>query len=261
MCNIIPFGRKIYSTFEYLNDVEMKTRILVVVTLILMISAMAAAQKEKKPSGEQKKKILVTGYVTDSTNNPVQGAAIFLDGKKTNKLTDALGFYSVKVKPNTSKIMIFSFIHGGQEVDFNGQESINFILSPTLNPEDIPASIKADKSVMTPNQAAQDNTTTSIATLEGKKVQNQNYRTIYDMIEGEIPGVFVQGTSIVIRGPSSVNASSEALLVVDGAIVPSISHIPPGEVQSISVLKGSAAAIYGSRGANGVVVIKLKDGR
>ena len=78
------------------------------------------------------------------------------------------------------------------------------------------------------------------------------------MIVGEVPGVIVSGTSIRIRGASSINASSEPLFIVDGAPTSSIGHISPRDVKSIDILKGSSAAIYGVRGANGVIVIKLK---
>ncbi|MBA4322122.1 MAG: hypothetical protein C0408_04830, partial [Odoribacter sp.] len=70
-------------------------------------------------------------------------------------------------------------------------------------------------------------------------------------------GVRVNGTTIQIQGPSSINLSNEPLFVVDGLIVNSISEISPRIVKSVDVLKGSSAAIYGSRGANGVILIYL----
>ena len=81
------------------------------------------------------------------------------------------------------------------------------------------------------------------------------------MIRGKVPGVSVVGNSIVIRGVNSVNASSDPLLIVDGVTVSSIDNISPSMVKSISVLKGPDAAIYGSRGANGVLLITLVGSR
>jgi len=78
------------------------------------------------------------------------------------------------------------------------------------------------------------------------------------MIKGQIPGVDVSGSSIRIQGANSFMGSTEPLLVVDGMTVQSIEDISPREVKSIEVLKGSSAAIYGSRGANGVILITLK---
>ena len=85
-----------------------------------------------------------------------------------------------------------------------------------------------------------------------------SYQNIYDMIRGEIPGVQVNGKSILIQGPSSINLSTEPLLVVDGITVSSIDDISPTMVKSIEVLKGAAASVYGSRGSNGVILISLR---
>ena len=76
------------------------------------------------------------------------------------------------------------------------------------------------------------------------------------MIKGQVPSVEVSGKSIRIQGFSSLG-STEPLFVVDGIVSSSIDDIPPSQVKSIEVLKGSSAAIYGSRGANGVILIRL----
>jgi TonB-dependent SusC/RagA subfamily outer membrane receptor len=77
------------------------------------------------------------------------------------------------------------------------------------------------------------------------------------MIRGEVAGVQVMGNSIRIQGVGSLTLSTEPLYVVDGNVVNSISDIQPYNVKSIEILKGSSASIYGSRGANGVILIKL----
>ena len=84
------------------------------------------------------------------------------------------------------------------------------------------------------------------------------YRDIYEMIQGKCAGVQVTGRSITIRGKNSINLSTEPLFVVDGVAVEDVSHINPREVKNITVLKDSAASIYGVRGANGVILITLK---
>ena len=88
--------------------------------------------------------------------------------------------------------------------------------------------------------------------------ENNTYRNIYEMIQGKCPGVQVMGDRIIIRGVSTLNSSTDPLFLVDGQPVTSIAHINPNDVKSISVLKDSAAAIYGNRGANGVIAITLK---
>jgi TonB-dependent SusC/RagA subfamily outer membrane receptor len=99
--------------------------------------------------------------------------------------------------------------------------------------------------------------TTQVGKIDGTNKKYAAYRDIYDMIRGEIPGVQVRGKSILIQGPGSLNLSTEPLLVVDGVIINSIDDISPREVKSIEVLKGASASIYGSRGANGVIMIYL----
>ena len=78
------------------------------------------------------------------------------------------------------------------------------------------------------------------------------------MIQGEVPGVTVTGERIIIRGIHTINAGTDPLFVVDGVIVSSISHINPIDVESIDILKGASATIYGINGANGVILISTK---
>lgn len=91
-----------------------------------------------------------------------------------------------------------------------------------------------------------------------------HYNNIFELIRGKVPGVEVVGggmePDIIIRGISSINLSSCALYVLDGTIVTSIGHINPCDVKNINVIKDSGASIYGSRGANGVVLIETKRG-
>ena len=89
------------------------------------------------------------------------------------------------------------------------------------------------------------------------------YITIYDYLEGRVPGVKVvkngaTTASVYIRGINSVNSSTEPLFVVDGIMVNDISYLNPRDVKSVTVLKDASASIYGVRGGNGVILIKLK---
>jgi TonB-dependent SusC/RagA subfamily outer membrane receptor len=91
-----------------------------------------------------------------------------------------------------------------------------------------------------------------------------NYSSVYELIAGRFPGVTVNhrgtGGSVVIRGENSINASTEALYVVDGMVMESIDWVRPCDVRSIDVIKDGMSAMYGSRGAGGVVVIETKQG-
>lgn len=86
-----------------------------------------------------------------------------------------------------------------------------------------------------------------------------HYKTIYEYLQGRVAGVLVVGDKIYIRGFNSIYASMEPLFIVDGVAVEDISWISPRDVKRIDVLKDSAAcALYGSRGANGVIIITMK---
>lgn len=101
--------------------------------------------------------------------------------------------------------------------------------------------------------------TYSISRLVPKNTEIMTYSNIYDYINGRVPGVIVKpGGSIQIRGISSVNSSTEPLILVDGVEVRDLSNINPMDVESIDVLKDASASIYGVRGANGVIIVKLK---
>ncbi|WP_273567471.1 TonB-dependent receptor plug domain-containing protein [Maribacter halichondriae] len=84
---------------------------------------------------------------------------------------------------------------------------------------------------------------------------------MYQLIGAEVPGAQVSGTTIRLRGNAinSVNSGQEPLLIVDGTVVGSLEYILPREVASVRVIRDENASIYGARGANGVIVIKMKN--
>ena len=86
----------------------------------------------------------------------------------------------------------------------------------------------------------------------------RTYNTIYEFLQGKVPGVTVSGTTIRIRGITSINSSNDPLILVDGIEMSDISALNPHDVDSVEVLKDSSASIYGIRGANGVILIKTK---
>ena len=107
----------------------------------------------------------------------------------------------------------------------------------------------------------QDNLTTSVTSVDVSDNKFDSYKSIYDYLM-TVPGVIVKGTEIYIRGISSINADTQPLIVVDGIAVNDISSLNPRAIDNISVLKDAGAcAIYGMRGANGVIVITTKKGK
>ncbi len=104
-----------------------------------------------------------------------------------------------------------------------------------------------------------ENLTHSVASIDVKEDEIQGYRDIYEYLEGRVAGVEVTPDKrIIIRGLGTFNGSSDPLILVDGQEMQDISSINPNEIKSIDILKDSSTAIYGVRGANGVILIRLK---
>lgn len=234
----------------------MKTKILFLLLCFAVSAGAASGQKSDKKS---KKNIKISGYVVDGTQKPVANAIVLVDEEKTGYLTDARGFYKLKVKSDAQKIGIFTTTNGIREELIDGKTRINFTFEGSV-PDQIRVEAKSpgDEEVNIGYQTVKKrNVTGTVSNLDGSNSKYGSYRTIYDMIRGELPGVQVVGNSIKINGASSLTLSTEPLFVVDGVTVSSVDNIQPAMVKSIQVLKGSSASIYGSRGGNGVILINL----
>lgn len=202
------------------------------------------------------KRYIITGFVVDSEQYPVINAVILIDNAKTYVVTDERGYYKVKVNREAAIIGIISLNHGILEEAINGRTRINFTFPVSIlghntedyyKPEDEEVNVGYGK-------VKRRNLTSSIYKINARNRQFGSFNSIYDMLQG-VPGVMVSRGQILIRGISSRYLSNEPLFVVDGTPVNSIADIPPQNVESIEVLKGTAGAIYGSRGANGVIQI------
>lgn len=97
----------------------------------------------------------------------------------------------------------------------------------------------------------------AVSKVDPQEGTYRHYNSIYDML-ANVPGVHVSGTNVIIRGASSINASSDPLYVVDGTVVGNISSLTPEEVHNIEILKDGSSAMYGMRGSGGVIMITTK---
>jgi hypothetical protein len=219
----------------------MKFKILLLSFLTSCILLPVFGQKSETGGN---KKFSVSGVITDRNNKPVSGTTIFIDSVLTKYTTDEQGRYRLKVNPTAKKIYIFSPEIGYAEADINGGSTINAILKNNI--EDVPSFITSSKSANVKNPA--------------KPQKINTYTNIYQMIRQEVPGVLVNGKSIVVQQSNSFFGSSTPLFLVNGVRVNSIDYINPVEVKSIKLLKGSNANIYGVEGANGVISITLFSG-
>ena len=104
-----------------------------------------------------------------------------------------------------------------------------------------------------------DDLTSAVSSLQVKDSEIQNYRDMYEYLEGRVAGVMVTpDRRIIIRGIGTINGSTDPLIMVDGYEVQDLSVINPRDVKSVDILKDGSASIYGVRGANGVILITTK---
>lgn len=234
----------------------MNIRIVLILTLSLILCLPSAGQKSDK-------KIKITGKVVDVNNIPVAGAFLVVDNIKTSTVTNTRGVYKIKVSPSANKIGIMATGSDVTEEIIEGRTTIDFTLetafTSVIKPPAEQVMTDGDEEVnIGYGTVKRRNLTHQVGRIDGSDQKYASYNSIYDMIRGEVPGVKVEGRKIIIQGASSLLLSTDPLLIVDGVPVNSIDDIMPQMVSSIEVLKGSAASIYGSRGANGVLLINLK---
>lgn len=230
----------------------MKWKVLSILPLFIFIFQCAASQ-------EKDEMIKIRGYVETAGEKPVANAFIFIDGDILDAKTRTNGKFKVRIPGNSEKLSVYTLDNRFAEVDINGRRYFSITLSEPLDTNKIISEDHLEKVIDLGYYKSQtDQLTSSIGVVESKKGEENYYNDIYEMIKGEVPGVSVVGNSITIRGPGSFKQSNEPLFVVDGVPINSVSHIEPANVESISVLRGAAANMYGSRGSNGVIVIQLK---
>ncbi|WP_121964227.1 TonB-dependent receptor [Myroides sp. N17-2] len=206
---------------------------------------------------------LVTGNVTDA-NGTLPGVSVLIQGSDEGTMTDLDGKYSIKV--NEGQVLVFSFIgYKPQNIIYKGQSLINVALKDESNE-------LGEVLITVPYGTANKKTYTgSVGVVSAKSIENAQVSNVTKALEGTVAGLqsFSQSgqpgseATIRIRGVGSINASSNPLFVVDG--VPyegGLSAIAASDIESITVLKdATAATLYGSRAANGVVMITTKKGR
>jgi TonB-dependent SusC/RagA subfamily outer membrane receptor len=202
------------------------------------------------------KKVTITGIVTDMNNQPIANAAILVDTKNSGIMTDSQGMYKIKVKAGATRIAVLSLSGGQADEEIAGSTVINFQLGGfnTTEVKDQPGDEIVNIGY---GYSAKKDLTTSVRKIDSSIGKNANYSDIYEMLRGVDPSVQVGvNNKVIIRGAGS-NISTDPLFLVDGVVVQNLDHISPQLVKSIEILKGADASIYGSRSANGVVMITL----
>jgi len=208
-------------------------------------------------------RITVTGVIKDENGVPMIGVAIIEKGSKGNGVqTDLDGKYSIKVP--SSAFLEYSFL-GYKTVleEVKGRKNIDLQLKPDVD-------VLEATVVIGYGTSKKGDLTGAVSVVNIDEIQNSPVTSVAQSLQGKISGVEIssgsgdvgEDSSIRIRGSRSITAGNEPLIVVDGVVdaVSSLSDINPSDIVSISVLKDvSSTAIYGSRGANGVVLVTTED--
>jgi TonB-dependent starch-binding outer membrane protein SusC len=218
-------------------------------TLIVFCSAFADAQ--------------VKGKVTDQEGLALAGVSVSIKGTTKGSQTDAMGNYKIEAPANST--LVFSFVgFATKEVRASGTQDLDVMLVVDNN-------LLTEVVVVGYGSQLKKSVTGAVQTVGAKEIKDIPVSQIAQKLQGQLAGVQInqttgkpgQGMNVRIRGQLSVSAGSEPLYVIDGfPITGSIGQLNPDEIEDISILKDAAStSLYGSRAANGVVIINTKRGK
>ena len=214
-------------------------------------------------SGYSQNAISVKGKVTDESSQPLAGASVLVKGQQSGTSTSPEGNFEIKA-PANGTLIISSVGFTDQEIRIRGNDFINVTLNRTetgLN----------EVVVVGYGTQRKEAVTGSVASISGEKIREVPAPNISNSLQGRLAGIQISQTStkpgatmqIRVRGTRSLTADNNPLIVLDGIPFPgSLADLNPDDIKSIDVLKdASATAIYGSRGANGVILITTNKGQ
>ena len=228
----------------------MNKKLVLMGAALLMTAATASAQKR------------VTGRVLDTDGQPVAGASVRVEGHKGVTVTDANGNFTLQNVPSSATKLRINYIgKKAQTISIAG--NVKVVLADNDNELE-------EAVVVGYGKVKKGDFTGSVAAIKGKDLQKMQSSNVTKSLEGVMPGVQLTSTTgqpgssanIYLRGIGSINASSEPLIIVDGAPYEgSLNSINPNDIESINVQKdASATSIYGARGSNGIIYITTKKG-
>ncbi|MFO8000206.1 MAG: TonB-dependent receptor [Marinilabilia sp.] len=206
--------------------------------------------------------LTVSGQVTDPEGEPIPGVNVVVEGTTRGTITDMEGNYSMTVDdPNT--VLVFSFV-GFREarIDVDGRSSIDVEMTSDVSELD-------EVVVVGYGTQRKSDVTGSVGTASSQELLEKPSFNALQGLRGKVSGVNIFNNSgsptgsnrVMIRGIGTINSSSEPLYVVDGVVMENFDRLNPNDIESIEVLKdASATAIYGARGANGVLLVTTKRG-
>ncbi|MBV9987129.1 MAG: TonB-dependent receptor [Chitinophagaceae bacterium] len=206
----------------------------------------------------------ITGKVTDAKNAPLEGVSVLVKGTKKGVTTNAAGAFTITNVPDNA-VLVFSYTgFETREMAVKGQTTMNVSLTEQVNGLN-------DVVVVGYGTATKKDLTGSVSQVKATTFENENPRSVGDLLRGNAPGLDVgfdastkgSNSSLQIRGKGTLTASSSPLIVLDGVIYTGgIEDINPNDIGTIDILKdASSAAVFGARSANGVILITTKKGK
>jgi TonB-linked SusC/RagA family outer membrane protein len=225
--------------------------------------------KEKPSAGSIREPLslppfTVTGKIVDEAGKPMTGVSIVIKSTKKGVSSDNEGNFSIDV-PEQGDVLIFSYVgFGNTEIKVSKATALNVVLKQKQN-------ITEEVIVVGYGTQRKEAVTGSVASISGDRMREVPSPNISQALQGRVAGVDISQTSskpgattqILIRGQRSLTASNDPFIVLDGIPFPgSIGDINPNDIKSVEILKdASATAIYGSRGANGVILLTTNKGQ
>lgn len=207
----------------------------------------------------------ISGKVTNEQGDGLPGATVSENGVNNSTFTDEDGTFTLAVS-GSSSVVTFSYLgRKEQQLQIGSQTQFNVVL------EDDHTSV-GEVVVIGYGSQSRETITTSVSKLDERVLENVPYTNVASALQGTLPGVRVQSTSgqpgaaprVIVRGGTSINNPNGAapLYIVDGVIRPDINNLNSNDIESMQVLKDAAStAIYGARGANGVVLVTTKSAK
>lgn len=231
--------------------------------ILLMVSTQAIAieNRERTINFSEEQQTITGIVISEGSGMPLPGVSIVEKGTSNGAVTDFDGNYSIEVAENA--ILVFSYIgFATMEVAINGQTIVDVNLIEDMDSLD-------EVVVVGYGTQSRRNVTGALSSIKAEDIVTQGANTVEKTLQGRVPGVQIEsaggdpgsGVRILIRGTGSFG-NNNPLYIVDGVQVDNINNIAPNDIASMDILKdASAAAIYGSRAANGVVLITTKTGK
>ncbi|WP_165020255.1 SusC/RagA family TonB-linked outer membrane protein [Dysgonomonas sp. ZJ279] len=257
-------NKDLYLLLKGFRDTHFPNLLAIKLTIVLLFAVSLTTYAEDNHTQATQQQRIITGNVKDNSGEVLTGVSVVEKGTTNGTVTDIDGNYSIRISGERATL-VFSFIgYSTREIPLGPQSTVDVSLveDTRLLDEVIVVSYGTQK---------KRDVTGAISKVDGSTLRDFPVGQVAQKLQGQVAGVQInqvsgqpgQGMTIRIRGAASVNSGNEPLYVVDGMPITSgINNINPDEIESFSILKdASATSLYGSRAANGVVLITTKRGK